>query len=278
MTFRVMEAFCLGKWADDRCEDVIHQSDGFVAVIDGATSMHAGPGKTPARLMAELIDEALHRVQAEAHADEALRFINAHIRACLGYADDADVLRRGSRPAAAALIFSRAQDEVWCIGDGWLVRDGKPERLEIGFAEPYTYLRCAYVDAQLRTGACIDDLRASSADWEVIRPFLELQPGIQNNAAAGRYAYGVIDGSDGCLPFVSIFDVKDTADLVLASDGYPVVGQNLAMTERLLAQVIEDDPLMIGVYPQCKPVRPGQVSFDDRSFVHLVREAAAGAE
>jgi len=56
---------------------------------------------------------------------------------------------------------------------------------------------------------CCDAGHTSEAE-----PGFSRKPHIQNNPAAGRFAFGVMDGPDGCLPFARTFDVSGARDLV----------------------------------------------------------------
>jgi glycerophosphoryl diester phosphodiesterase len=71
------------------------------------------------------------------------------------------------------------------------------------------------------------------------------------------------------LDFLKIIQVDPGQDVVLASDGYPVLGDDLAATEKILNDCLMADPLMIDRYPQIKGLMKGQVSFDDRAYVRF---------
>jgi glycerophosphoryl diester phosphodiesterase len=55
--------------------------------------------------------------------------------------------------------------------------------------------------------------------------------------------------------------------IILASDGYPELFDTLEETERYLFQMLTKDPLCIHELRGTKGVRPGNQSFDDRSYI-----------
>ena len=65
------------------------------------------------------------------------------------------------------------------------------------------------------------------------------------------------------------YDVDKNTDVILSSDGYPLLMPTLESSEALLQKVISEDPLMIGKYKQTKGAYLGQVSYDDRSYIRF---------
>jgi glycerophosphoryl diester phosphodiesterase len=56
---------------------------------------------------------------------------------------------------------------------------------------------------------------------------------------------------------------------VFASDGYPLLFPTLQESEHYLHLSIAEDPSRTGEHPATKGVRPGNKSFDDRSFIRV---------
>jgi hypothetical protein len=84
--------------------------------------------------------------------------------------------------------------------------------------------------------------------------------------------FGRLDGRPVPDRLVHVLTLpEDWARLVLASDGYPALGGDLDQTEALLARRLREDPLMIDEPPATKGVRPGQESFDDRTWLEIAR-------
>jgi len=113
-----------------------------------------------------------------------------------------------------------------------------------------------------------DILLDEPAPLDLIRPFIQMQPPIQNRLPE-PHGYGVFYGSEACVSDVKVLSVPAGAEVVLASDGYPTIADDLRAKEAILHACLEADPLMIGRYPRVKGLSKGQVSFDDRSYVRF---------
>ena len=61
-------------------------------------------------------------------------------------------------------------------------------------------------------------------------------------------------------------------EVVLATDGYPVLCPTLQATENALAQLLHDDPLLIHHYQATKAHMHGNNSFDDRAYLRVVAD------
>ncbi len=266
MGVRIIEQTTVGKLGAERCEDFVHVSDGYVAVIDGASSILPNfSGKKPGRIIAELIDLAMAEIEPRLSANAFFSDLCRRVSSAL---DAAWPSSAAERPTASVLVYSVARAEVWALGDGWVKVGESAHELKISYAEAYTFLRCAYLNLLLAEGHSVEQLMNDPSALDLVRPFIQLQSRIQNRLAS-PYGYGVFDGSLACLDFLKIIQVDPGQDVVLASDGYPVLGDDLAATEKILNDCLMADPLMIDRYPQIKGLMKGQVSFDDRAYVRF---------
>ena len=68
---------------------------------------------------------------------------------------------------------------------------------------------------------------------------------------------------------IDVFDIPEGAEVILATDGYCDPRPTLADSERAPAEAIGQDPLRIGPPPGTKAVKPGHISFDDRTYVRV---------
>ena len=88
----------------------------------------------------------------------------------------------------------------------------------------------------------------------------------------GEFGYDVINGGDICPNNVIIYPVKPGDRIILASDGYPELFDTLDETESHLFRLLEKDPMCIHELRGTKGVRPGNQSFDDRSYISFYAE------
>lgn len=104
---------------------------------------------------------------------------------------------------------------------------------------------------------------------EMIMPFLRLQSRFANKR--GPYGYFVFDGyTDPTYPIRTVH-IDPGDEVVLASDGYPILRPTLAESEHELARLKREDPALIGSeYQSTKGFTPGLDSFDDRTYLRFV--------
>ncbi|MBK5926320.1 hypothetical protein [Rhodobaculum claviforme] len=226
-------------------------ADGICAVIDGATPK---PGQDPAAAarLAACIAEALRSAHAAPDAGALVAAVTGRVRA------------QGPWDASAAMVVCvDALRQVIRVGDGHLAIDGvahvgtKPvDRLLAEVRSLYLRL-CPAPDTDHDPGRA------------VIEPLLIAQAGLHNRTDLPPYGYGCIDGSDVPARFIEVWDIPPGAEVVLCSDGYPHPAATLAEAEAQLARALAADPQCVGVLKGTKGLRPGQVSFDDRSYLRM---------
>ena len=71
------------------------------------------------------------------------------------------------------------------------------------------------------------------------------------------------------LDMVEIFHVDESSEVVLASDGYPLLKKTLNESEEMLADILKQDPLCCKIYPSTKGLTPNSRSYDDRVYVRF---------
>jgi len=260
------ELMLVGKTTAAACEDFIHRSRHYLAVIDGASST-APPvnGRKPGRLIAELVDAALHTMPPRLPARKFFLALSEKVGAALAPHWPAG---RIEKPTASVLVYSVSEREVWALGDGWIRIGETCHALKIPYGEAYTLLRCAYLQLRLAEGSSTEELLADPSAFELIRPFIDIQWRIQNRLPP-PFGYGVLNGAPSCVDYIRRFKVAPGEEVTLASDGYPQLGSNLAASEAILREALVRDPLMISLYPQVKGLLPGQRSYDDRAWLRF---------
>ena len=270
---QIIEQFILGKYDDaEKCEDFIHISDHFIAVIDGVTSYHTGTLPKPGRVIALTIENALHDIPPQSNMADTVKSINASVRHTFGYASNDAVRAIGIRPAASAVIYSKHHQELWCLGDILIRVDGKSVDTHKKIDDITTAMRCSAVKGLLQLGRSENDLLESMEDRSFIQPLLDIQqPAFMNNSDDKELGYPNIDGDDRAVEVARVINVKNARHITLATDGYPVLGKDLSESEVVLAEALDNDPLMYRLYPQVKGVQvvngKKSISFDDRAYI-----------
>lgn len=254
---------------------MIHVSDDFIAVIDGATSKSAirWSGERSGRAAARCLDAALGALPADCRAREAVDALSAAIRA---------VYRRENRLGeveahphrrltASLVIFSRRRRELWFVGDCQALLNGRLVSYPKEVDHIATGARALFLELQCLQGRSIAALRENDPGREYILPLLKQQALLQNNPAAGPLWYPVIDGFPVPEAGIRIHPLPPgEVELVLASDGYPVLKHTLAASEDALSALLQEDSLLFRKYRATKGVAPGNVSFDDRCYIRML--------
>ena len=133
--------------------------------------------------------------------------------------------------------------------------------------------RCAFNQAFRLGGGTCPDIAADDPGRRFIRPLLEMQAAFQNQPpGVSPYAYAAVDGFPVPLELVNVYPVHPGDEVVLASDGYPLVLPTLSESERYLRRVLEEDPCCLSLFKSTKGKQAGNRSFDDRAYVRFTLE------
>lgn len=276
----IIESFQKAKSASRLCEDALVVNDNFVAVIDGATPKGKlkWNGKTSGRMAAEVLSKAVNNLRGDAKLEDFIAETNGKIRKVyIDYGRDGIVREQPcERLSASVVVFSVMRNEVWMIGDCRFLVNG------VGYDNPKCIDAClarARADVNqylLRKGYSIDSLRANDIGRAMISDLLCEQQYFQNSLYGECFGYCVVDGFD--LPRVShlpksmctlCVPVAAGCEIVMATDGYPVLYRTLEESEKYLAQCLADDPLCIFSNVQTKGMAADADSYDDRAYVRF---------
>lgn len=250
-------------------------TDDFIAVIDGSTSKtpkHLNPEMKNGRYAMMLISEYIRQeLKADALADDFCQGITRYI--CDNVYKPLGVVERLSRHpeerlTASAVIYSRARQEVWMVGDcqaligGKHYENGKPYEQEI---------------AERRVALIKEGMLPAEARRQIEPLLVEAMLSGQNKT------YAVIDGfpiyregvkvvlvSSSEVVSASSETVSASSEIVLASDGYPFLKPTLAESEEALANQIANDPQNISCFIATKGLVEGNKSFDDRTYIRFL--------
>ena len=100
---------------------------------------------------------------------------------------------------------------------------------------------------------------------EQILPYLKSYTSLANRDVP--FGYDVIDGGEINPEHVKVYTVQRNDSIIMTSDGYPRLFDTFEETEKFLKDALEADPTCIDQLRGTKGIAPGNVSFDDRTFV-----------
>ena len=122
-------------------------------------------------------------------------------------------------------------------------------------------IRCLLLEGNTEEELLEND---EARDW--IMNILKRQYHLENEE--GVYGFSVFSGK-GTVKEFSVIDVPNGAEVIIASDGYPLLLPTLKESEEKLKEIVENDPLCYKQYLSTKGLVKGNQSFDDRSYLRF---------
>ena len=287
---KIIESSIIGKKSQEACEDGMVITDDFIAVIDGSTSKtpkHLNPDMKNGRYAMMLISEYIREeLKADASVDDFCQGVTAYIYnkvyEKLGVEERLKE-HPEERLTASAILYSRTRNEVWMVGDcqaiidGKLYENGKPyeqeiarkrvELIELGLspAEARKQIEPLLIEAMLS---------GQNQTYTVIDGFPIYREGVKVVSVSDSCSVqDSVSASDSvpCSDSVSASGTisVSSSEIVLASDGYPLLEPTLAASEAALAEQIANDPQNIHSFIATKGIVEGNKSFDDRTYIRF---------
>ena len=257
---RIIEQNIIGKQSQDTCEDGLVVTDDFVAVIDGSTSktsFRLSPDEKNGRYAMTLISEYIQgHLEAESTMEGFCQGVTDYIYKVYEKQGVVDRMRQHieERLTAVAIVYSRAKEEIWMVGDCQLMVDGKEYDNSKAYEQNIAEKRVALI----RQGSTPQQAR------KAIEPLL-----VQAMLAGQNQTYAVIDGFPVCLRGVKVISVTGAREVVMASDGYPFLKPTLQESEEALAEQMTKDPQCVDSFVATKGLVDGNKSFDDRTYIRF---------
>lgn len=274
---KVIESKIEGKKSPESCEDGLVVTADFIAVIDGSTSKtphHLSPDMKNGRYAMVLISEYIqHELKPESTVEDFCEGVTSYIYNKVYRQQGIEEQMQAhpeERLTASAILYSKAKNEVWMVGDCQAIIDGKLYENNKPFEDIVARRRVELI----RRGFTPQEAR------KTIEPLL-----IQAMLEGQNKTYTVIDGFpiyQKGMKVVSLnvppknveTDVADslplpTKEIVLASDGYPFLKPTLTESEEALAHLLAYDPQCTHEFIATKGIVVGNKSFDDRTYIRF---------
>ena len=274
---KVIESKIEGKKSPESCEDGLVVTADFIAVIDGSTSKtphHLSPNMKNGRYAMVLISEYIqHELKPESTVEDFCEGVTSYIYNKVNRQQGIEEQMQAhpeERLTASAILYSKAKNEVWMVGDCQAIIDGKLYENNKPFEDIVARRRVELI----RQGFTPQEAR------KTIEPLL-----IQAMLEGQNKTYTVIDGFPIYQKGVKVVslnapqknvetDVADslplpTKEIVLASDGYPFLKPTLTESEEALAHLLAYDPQCTHEFIATKGIVVGNKSFDDRTYIRF---------
>lgn len=274
---KVIESKIEGKKSPESCEDGLVVTADFIAVIDGSTSKtphHLSPDMKNGRYAMVLISEYIqYELKPESTVEDFCEGVTSYIYNKVYRQQGIEEQMQAhpeERLTASAILYSKAKNEVWMVGDCQAIIDGKLYENNKPFEDIVARRRVELI----RQGFTPQEAR------KTIEPLL-----IQAMLEGQNKTYTVIDGFPIYQKGVKVVslnapqknvetDVADslplpTKEIVLASDGYPFLKPTLTESEEVLAHLLAYDPQCTHEFIATKGIVVGNKSFDDRTYIRF---------
>lgn len=274
---KVIESKIEGKKSPESCEDGLVVTADFIAVIDGSTSKtphHLSPDMKNGRYAMVLISEYIqHELKPESTVEDFCEGVTSYIYNKVYRQQGIEEQMQAhpeERLTASVILYSKAKNEVWMVGDCQAIIDGKLYENNKPFEDIVARRRVELI----RQGFTPQEAR------KTIEPLL-----IQAMLEGQNKTYTVIDGFSIYQKGVKVVslnapqknvetDVADslplpTKEIVLASDGYPFLKPTLSESEEALAHLLAYDPQCTHEFIATKGIVEGNKSFDDRTYIRF---------
>ena len=271
---KIIENFLKSKTGNEfDCEDSIFISNDFAAVIDGVTSKSARQydNMQSGKASSLIIKEALNDLKYDSTAEEAIEFLTNSIYSLYEQSNLVDYLRANplERASSSVVIYSKYRNEVWLVGDCQCLIDNVHYTNKKYIDELLANIRALYLETEFKLGNITSNSIEVDPGREFILPLLTRQSLFQNTTDSKEYSYGILDGFKVPKSEIKIIPLEKAKNIVLASDGYPILYSTLRKSENCLQRIIEDDPLCYKEFKTTKGVTKGNISFDDRAFLKI---------
>ena len=90
------------------------------------------------------------------------------------------------------------------------------------------------------------------------------------NKVGTSYGYSVLNGEEIPDELIKVIHLSEGKhEIILASDGYPLLRPTLQQSEQDLDRLLKEDPQCCRLYESTKGLKPGNKSFDDRTYVRF---------
>lgn len=274
----IIEQNICGKTEDSHCEDALVATSNFIAVIDGSTSKSKLPllsnGYRSGKMAADLVTNIIQVMPAKTTIQQFVEKVNRTFQINYAQYYPANIVQdmyvhKENRWTCSTVIYSRHEQAIWMIGDCQaLLVHANGSTLQLTNEKPYEQMlalqRSTYLHTQLLSGkVTISEIRKHDSGRDQILPAMLQEMRNQN------VTYAVLDGFDIFWPGIKIIPHIQCAEIVLASDGYPLLFPTLQESEKYLQQCLTEDPLMIDKHPATKAWMEGATSFDDRAYIRF---------
>jgi len=260
---KIIEEFINSKSGKmEECEDGLFHNRDFVVVVDGVTSKSklSKNGLTGGYIAKEVIIETVKTFPRTIKSTEAIAILSEKLKS----------QEENIGVKATLVIYSDYHKEIWVYGNCQIMINGKRKKYETRVDKLFSLLRSFVINDLLQNGTTKSELLENDKSREIILGFLKDQSEFENTE--NYFGYSVLNGVNDSTDKADIIQVGKGDEIIIATDGYPLVYDTLKKSEAYLKNIITKDPLCFDMFKSTKGVYKGNISYDDRTYVKFVIE------
>ena len=261
---KIIEKFTRSKTGNEKLnEDSFLIGKDFVVVADGTTAKGKSfLGESDGRIVSRFVCECFKNISLSLDPIQILNQIN------LMLANELESKNiKSDFSSCSLLVYNDVRKEVFSYGD-CMYKIGSKEYAFVKNSDiELAKIRSNVIKESLSNGATIDEIRNKDIGRQAIEE--SLKENVKYANILGERGYPVINGKGIVEDYIDLIKVDKGSEIILSTDGYPKLLSTLNKTEKLLARIIEKDPLCIDDYLSTKGVMNGNESFDDRTYIRL---------
>lgn len=268
---KVIEKFLQGKENNpDTCEDGIFISENMAVVLDGVTakSTYLWKGRKSGCFGKNLLLKFLETCGNIDRPEDFFSALDRQLRQVLE--ENPDEVGEEDYPRVSVIAYHNQSREIWSYGDCQCRIGHKVYNHSKKIDRMNGELRAFYLEYFLSRGRSIEGLAEEDPGRKAIEKNLVMQLAFENRP--GRFGYPVLNGRGIEPSMIKCYSVNPGEEIVLASDGYPVLKGSWKESEEALQDLLAQDPMCFRLYSSTKGVKPGNVSFDDRAYCRILAE------
>ena len=263
---QIKEYFTEGKKDKLTNEDGIFIGKGIIAVIDGVTSKtnNLYEGCKSGKIAKDIILKELNNIDFRSSFEDVLKHLNNKLKEYHNLYGKQDEYF-----SAQIIMYNDYFKEIWNFGDCSCMINGVYHSHDKLYDEITSKARALYNNLMLKQGFTVVDLQKDDLGAKYIEPLLKNQYRYDNDINS-PYGYPVLNGKDIHFEHIIKYSVKDSDEIILASDGYPIIKPTLEESEEYLKDILINDPLCINKFVTTKGLKENYKSYDDRTFVRFI--------
>ncbi|SEI90084.1 hypothetical protein SAMN02910453_1647 [Lachnospiraceae bacterium A10] len=265
---KTIESYVQGKKEDQRlCEDGLYIGERLVAVIDGATAQSSrkydgdSSGCYAKKVLLDKIQQN-EEMLLEMDAVDMMRTLNGFLTSALS--KEKNELAIEEYPRASVIIYNEKRQEISGYGDCTCMINGKAYEFVKEIDRINSEYRSMVLEYALANGVTVDELRNNDVGRNAIKNTLKDRFVFENKT--GRYGYPTLNGYSFNDSMVFVQSINTGDEIVLATDGYPILKATLEESEAELKRLLVEDPLCMRGNQSTKGLVTGSNSFDDRTY------------